>query len=343
MHGSSGVPLAVAALARGPSLSAASRCVSNPNPAQHAPLFAAVRERLVDAYARRTPTCVSAVEMLSQRGATVYNDHVAMRSFVDSSGRSGLAFLEHIFLAFGYAPEDSITIPGMPLNARWYEPPEETGWPKVFISEMRAEELPPEVASIVYRHVDGYYEPERVQRALSSGDVESIAALIERPPWSITSAEEEQIRRVAHERPELASTTEYAAWTLTHAHRWNHLTILVNTLGGDAGGFGEGDVVAGGGQPVRSLADMNALLRLQGFQLNAAGGVDGFTQGSAEVHLEQSSTVADNVQHTFACGTTRAVPCSFLELIARHDGFRAFLGQNARGIFDSTNVRAEGE
>jgi 4-hydroxyphenylpyruvate dioxygenase-like putative hemolysin len=33
------------------------------------------------------------------------------------------------------------------------------------------------------------------------------------------------------------------------------------------------------------------------------------------------------------------VPCAFLELIERHEGFRGFLGQNAKGIFESTKMR----
>ena len=46
------------------------------------------------------------------------------------------------------------------------------------------------------------------------------------------------------------------------------------------------------------LCSLNALLDGEGFEFNAAGGSDGLTQGSAAVHLEQSSTVADLVTHT---------------------------------------------
>ena len=84
-------------------------------------------------------------------------DHIALRSFVDSSGRSGLAFLDFAFTSFGYKPEDDITIPNLPVNARWYEPPASTGWPKIFVSELRSAELPPVAAEIVFKHVDGYF------------------------------------------------------------------------------------------------------------------------------------------------------------------------------------------
>ena len=70
----------------------------------------------------------------------------------------------------------------------------------------------------------------------------------------------------------------------------------------------------------------------------AAGGSDGLTQGSVASRLEQSSTVADHVEVTFGCGKEERLPCAFLELIQRHDGFRGFLGQNAKGIFASTHA-----
>mmetsp|Transcript_41752 Transcript_41752/g.103007 ORF Transcript_41752/g.103007 Transcript_41752/m.103007 type:complete len:150 (-) Transcript_41752:496-945(-) len=139
-------------------------------------------------------------------------------------------------------------------------------------------------------------------------------------------ADEARLREMAREEGANTSALEYLAWTLTHGHRWNHLTLLVNTLGPDA--------------PVGSLSQLNALLRKDGFSLNPAAGEDGFTQGSAAKKLAQSSTVADSGLHTFGCGTTRAVPTAFLELIERHDGFRGFLGSNARGIFDSTSGKA---
>lgn len=94
------------------------------------------------------------------------------------------------------------------------------------------------------------------------------------------------------------------------------MTILLNTLGIDG---------------VNTLADLNAFLQKEGLVFNRAGGADGLSQGSRGVSLEQSSTIADQVAHRFACGQEQQVPCSFLELIQRHDGFRGFLGQNAKG------------
>mmetsp|Transcript_1672 Transcript_1672/g.4704 ORF Transcript_1672/g.4704 Transcript_1672/m.4704 type:complete len:340 (-) Transcript_1672:389-1408(-) len=325
---SSSTALALAALLRTPAPPAALRCVTNPTPPAHQSLFEDVRRLAMQRYLERTPACVKAVELLESRGGRVHNDHVALRSFNDGEGSSGLAQLERIFVHFGYQPQDSLEIPGLPLNARWYEPPETTPWPKVFISELRLDALPTSAACLIRDRVRGCLGVERSLAALGIGSAEAIADIMDLPVWRdrVTAADEAELRALAKARPDLSSAAEYAAWTLTHGGRWNHLTVLVNSLGPES--------------PVHSLAEANAFLRAEGFTLNPAGGVDGFTQGSRGVSLEQSSTVADPVEETFACGTTKEVPCAFLELIERHDGFRGFLGQNARGIFDSTNSAA---
>lgn len=305
-------------------LSAASRCVSNPQPPKHEQIFAEVRERLFQAYVQRTPSFVQAVDLLTSKGGEIHNDHMALRSFVDSQGRSGLKFFESIFEHFSYAAQDSLVIPGLCVNARWYEPPEETNWPKIFVSEMRINELPSDAADVLFRHVDGFYEPDRAVAALESNDPKQVAELLETPPWNPTIQEMQTLRNMAAD-PSMGNALEYASWTLTHGHRINHVTILLNSLG-----------ISG----VNTLADLNALLQSNGLVFNRAGGSDGLTQGSPAVSLEQSSTMADEVPHRFGCGTEEVVPCSFLELIQRHAGFRGFLGQNAKGIFASTNARA---
>uniref|UniRef100_A0A7S4EUF6 2-oxoadipate dioxygenase/decarboxylase n=2 Tax=Chrysotila carterae TaxID=13221 RepID=A0A7S4EUF6_CHRCT len=302
-------------------LTPAMRFVSNSRRAVNPTVFEEVRTDLLSAYLRRTPSCTNAVNLLADRGARVHNDHVALRSFVDSRGASGLQFLQHLFVGFGYAPQEGIVIPSMPVNAVWLEPPEETQWPKVFISELRVDEMPSEASAIVYKYVDGYYDDAVIDHAAASGDARALVDILETPPWSVTSSDEQSLRTLGKQHPALESATEYAAWTLTHAHRWNHATVLVNTLGL---------------QDVDSIAKLNALLRKHEYVFNPAGGADGVTQGSREKHLEQSSTVADEIHVTFACGTERTVRCSFLELIERHEGFRGFLGQNAKGIFQST-------
>eukprot|EP00316_Scyphosphaera_apsteinii_P024138 CAMPEP_0119327630 /NCGR_PEP_ID=MMETSP1333-20130426/71280_1 /TAXON_ID=418940 /ORGANISM="Scyphosphaera apsteinii, Strain RCC1455" /LENGTH=324 /DNA_ID=CAMNT_0007336271 /DNA_START=65 /DNA_END=1039 /DNA_ORIENTATION=- len=321
---------AISILTTSTRLSASARYVSNAI-SPHAPsCFGVAWRTLLGAYLQRTPSAVQAINHLDRLGGRVHNDHIAMRSFVDSRGCSGLTFLDRAFTSFGYAPQDDIVIPGLPVNARWYEPPAETDWPKVFVSELRTAELPEAAAAIIYSHVDEYYGTEArggqaLSNALGAADGEALAQLLDEPPWRASAVEVAAVR-VAEGASRGAS--EYASWTLTHGHRINHLTILQNVLGLEQTAAG-----------VRDLQSLNALLVGEGFEFNPAGGPDGLTQGSPTLHLQQSSTVADHVRHTFGCGTTGDVPCAFLELIQRHEGFRGFLGQNAKGIFQSTHAR----
>jgi hypothetical protein len=167
-------------LTRGPPLDAAARCVANATPARNVAAFDRAWHTLLRAYLQRTPSACRAITQLDSLGAHVHNDHIAMRSFVDSSGGSGLAFLGEAFTAFGYAPQDDIVIPSLPVNARWYEHPEETSWPKIFVSELRTKELPEHAAAIIFAHVDGHYGKaahERLRGALSAGDGDALAGL----------------------------------------------------------------------------------------------------------------------------------------------------------------------
>lgn len=312
--------------------SAAERCVANSLAPHSRATFDRLREDLLSVYLERTPSAQRAIELLAARGArSVYNDHIAMRSFVDGAGRSGLAWLRRLFLHFGFAEQPPIVIPSLPVNAVWLEPPGTTDWPKIFISELRTSELPEPAASAIFSILGDHYE--RLDAAASaalnrSDDPEDSSAalldLLDTPRWSLSSDAERAVRAVGHRSPEHAAAAEYAAWSLMHGHRVNHMTILLNSLALPA---------------VSSLSDLNELLRHGGFVFNAAGGTDGYTQGSAATLLEQSSTVADTIEHDFSCGTRRRVPCAFLELIHRHGGFGGFLGQNAKGIFSSTNQK----
>ncbi len=181
-------------------LPAALRCVDKALPAPASSTFQQAWEHLLGSYLKRTPSAVRAITYLDALGGQCYNDHVAMRSFVDSAGASGLAFLDRAFSSVGYAAQEDIVIPALPVNARWYEPPAETHWPKVFVSELRTAELPPPAAAIVYRHVDGFGYSGRgaggraLSAALDAEDGAALARLLDEPPWVPTAAEVAAVR-----------------------------------------------------------------------------------------------------------------------------------------------------
>ena len=96
-------------------------------------------------------------------------------------------------------------------------------------------------------------EDIRMQSALhsQSGSAEQLIALLEEAPFTPTAEEEAKVR----------SVSEYGAWTLTHGHRFNHATVLLNALRLESEG-------------IRRLADLNKFLREEGFAMVPAAGHD---------------------------------------------------------------------
>ncbi|MCB1136442.1 MAG: DUF1338 family protein, partial [Chlamydiia bacterium] len=243
---------------------------------------------------------------------------------------SGKDVLERLFTTFGYKREDNIKIPGLYLDCHWYEPPQSTNWPKLFISEQQVQELPNEAKEIVYSTIGNYYaEDPFFELGLDkpeSVDPLALCLALEERPWRTSYRDYQALLALTDKYKPASGALQYTAWTLVHGHRWNHFTILLNTLG-----------VSG----LDTLEDLNAFLKENGFPLNKWGERE--LQGSTERLLKQSSTKANLVEATFSDGVDATVPGSFVEFIERFQGdsgpFRGFLADNARGIFASTNAR----
>lgn len=121
---------------------------------------------------------------------------------------------------------------------------------------------------------------------------------------------------------DLLAESEYAAWLCAFGYRANHFTVNVNRLLGEP-----------------SLQQVNDKLKQAGFVLNTSGGE---IKGSAEVLLEQSSTMADKTEVEFADGVVQ-LPSCFYEFAKRYpqtDGrlYSGFVAASADKIFESTNT-----
>ena len=120
----------------------------------------------------------------------------------------------------------------------------------------------------------------------------------------------------------LLEESQYAAWLAAFGFRANHFTVGVNQL-----------------TTVSSLAQLNDLLLKEGFSLNEIGGQ---IKGSPEVGLEQSSTMADEVDVVFTDGTF-SIPSCYYEFAYRHpmengELFQGFVAGSATHLFTSTNT-----
>lgn len=122
----------------------------------------------------------------------------------------------------------------------------------------------------------------------------------------------------------LRDESEYAAWLSVLGMRANHFTVSVNAL-----------------ETFDSLAAVNKMLKENGYVLNDQGGE---IKGSAELLLEQSSTLADRIAVEFSDGETQRVPSCYYEFARRYEEspgtlFQGFIEGNADKIFESTHNR----
>ena len=81
----------------------------------------------------------------------IENDHIAFRTL--AVPYLGIASLEKIFLHYGYEKKDYYYFAEKKLDAYWYAPPE-PHYPRIFISELRVNELSKQAQKIIYAYTD---------------------------------------------------------------------------------------------------------------------------------------------------------------------------------------------
>jgi len=219
--------------------------------------------------------------------------------------RVNIDVLARPFLEAGYVPEGEYHFEVKKIRARHYELPGNPESPRVFISELMLDEFSEELRSTIREQLDAV-SPE----LLASPDLIFAGSIFN------------SISHAAYMR--LREESEYAAWMYAFGYRTNHFTVSINYLSNFA-----------------EIAEVNSFLKQHGFQLNSSGGE---IKGSPEQLLEQSSTLADQVEISFSDGTY-IIPGCYYEFAKRYhntDGklFSAFIAGSADKIFESTDYRS---
>jgi hypothetical protein len=174
----------------------------------------------------------------------------------------------------------------------------------VFISELKVEEFSPRLQQIARGLIEQV--PGDFPRR---PDFPAIGR-----PWRISYGDYETLR----------AESEYAAWVAAFGFRANHFTVLVNAL-----------------KSFPTLQSLNNFLKQSGYKLNTSGGE---IKGSSQILLEQSSTLADQVEVDFSDGR-RTIPCCYYEFAKRYPDpktgklFQGFVERSADKIFESTDKR----
>ena len=239
-------------------------------------------------------------QLLTERGETVVNDHIALRTFDDA--RVNIDVLSQAFIEAGYSEQDSYTFTEKKLRARHYEHGD-AALPKVFISELKLADFSGTLNDLVGQLLDQVADDQWQRPDLP----------VAGRPWSLAYRDYQM----------LADESEYAGWVAAFGFRANHFTVLVNAL-----------------QTVDSLQQLNELLKQSGFALNASGGEikgapDVYLEQSSTLADQVPVDFSDGT-HTIPCcyyEFARRYP------LADGTLFSGFVARSADKIFESTDRR----
>jgi hypothetical protein len=252
-------------------------------------------------YVALTPQALHIHDLLTARGETLINDHVALRTF-DLPG-IGIGALARTFERHGWIQrDDDYRFPDKHLRARYWQHPE-PGRPKIFISELMVDELPAAAAHVV----------RGLHAGLPPGFTDRDDLAWAGRPWTI-----------AHETyAELLESSEYAAWVAAFGFRVNHFTVDVGSL-----------------RTFADLPAVNAFLVDAGIELNTVGGtIKGTPAQYLEQSSTRADDIdlafADGTFRVPSCyyEFARRYP------LPSGQRFEGFVPSSADKIFHSTDVR----
>lgn len=244
---------------------------------------------LMRRYKVRVPDVPVIIGTMVNRGIVsdeeaIENDHIAFRTM--GTPLLGIQSLEKIFLHYGYEKRDYYHFEAKKLDAYWYSPPDPK-YPRIFASELRVQDLGPEVQSIIHQYTDTVKADPVSQ--LDLDDPEAVDHYLHSSLWQTPTLADYEA---------LLAESEYAAWVIYNHYYLNHFTISVHNLP----------------EGYQELEAFDDFLESIGIKLNSAGGI---IKVSADGKLKQSSTVAGKIQATFADGAKKEIAGSYVEFAER--------------------------
>jgi hypothetical protein len=185
-------------------------------------------------YTAINPQAEAIHALLEERGETVVNDHIALRTF--NTQKLGIDSLSQHFIAMGYEKQGEYDFEAKKLRAYHFEHSKNPNHPKIFISELLIEHFSDELQRIVHE----------IDAQVADSDVESIEFLYSGRLWDLTF--EQYIQ--------LLQESEYAAWTAAFGYRANHFTVSINHL-----------------TTFFDIQSLNQFILDHGFAMNESGGL----------------------------------------------------------------------
>lgn len=217
--------------------------------------------------------------------------------------RVNVEALAKIFTKYGYEEKGQYDFPIKKLFAKHYEHSDPNA-PKVFISELLLEKMSPKIQETAKKCVD-----KIPQKLLNTEELIYSGAT-----WKPLNYKIYQ---------DLLAESEYAGWMYAFGFCANHFTVNVNAL-----------------KKFKEISEVNDFLTKHNFKLNTSGGA---IKGTPQECLEQSSTMAGEIEVEFSDGSHN-IPSCYYEFAKRYplpNGqlYTGFIAASADKIFESTNVQ----
>ncbi|MBC3787304.1 DUF1338 domain-containing protein [Spirosoma utsteinense] len=234
----------------------------------------AVLAGLMRRYSERVPDVQNIIRAMIdariiQSPEEIENDHIAFRTM--GVPNLGLASFGKIFSHYGYERRDEFNFIEKKLTAYWYSPPGDTpNLPRIFVSELRVDELSAEARRIIHSYTDTVTSDP--VDALDLDNADAVDRFLHQPLWRTP---------ILADYRALLAESEYAAWVIYNRYYLNHFTISVHNL---KPGY-------------NTIDEFVAFLESRGFRLNSAGGT---IKVSPDGGLRQASTVAQMIDAEFA-------------------------------------------
>lgn len=261
-------------------------------------------EELWKQYTEKTPSAQKIKTLFETEGNTVFNDHIAIRTFNDP--RVNIDVLAKPFIALGYEYKEEYYFKAKKLYAKHFEHKNNPDAPKIFISELLLEEFSVELRGFVSGILDTVDPNMFLQKDL----------ILKGRVWQNLSFDIYQ---------KLLSESEYAAWMYVNGFCSNHFTVDVNKL-----------------DTFNNLSEVNDFLKQNGFKMNISGGeIKGSPSLLLEQSSILADVVMvefeENVKEITSCYY------EFSYRYQNTDGiiFSGFIADSADKIFESTDMQLQ--
>ncbi|WP_299242316.1 DUF1338 domain-containing protein [uncultured Aquimarina sp.] len=255
-------------------------------------------------YASKTPSAYKIKSLLEAEGETVFNDHIAIRTFDDP--RTDIEVIAKPFITMGYKEMDEYHFEAKKLYAKHYEHMDNPNAPKIFISQLLTHHFSDELQTTIREILDNcdnniFHEDDLILKG----------RVWETPSYEIYKG--------------LQKESEYAAWMYVNGFCSNHFTVDVNKLKG-----------------FKNLSNLNEFLKKSGFLMNSSGGeIKGnpsqLLEQSSILADKIEVTFIEGVKEITSCYY------EFAYRYEQENGklFTGFIANSADKIFESTDMKLQ--